>query len=205
MSGDGPRAFDQRLASLAVRPLARTPVGPNMLTALALLVGLAAAWMFAAGDHVSQSWGGGLFMVAVWMDHCDGELARLKGATSTFGHYFDHAVALMNYVAMFVGVGLGLGERDFGNWQTVAGIVAGLAVAGIFGTRIWLEERVGREVTRQTTHGGFQIEDILYVVGPIAWFGWLQPFLAAAVVGAPAFLAYVLWDAFGRRAGRSGS
>ena len=136
------------------------------------------------------------------MDHCDGELARLKGATSTFGHYFDHAVALMNYVAMFVGIGIGLGAGDLGDWRTVGGLVAGVAVAGIFGTRIWLEERRGRHVTRQTTHGGFQVEDILYAVGPIAWLGGLEPFLGAAAVGAPVFLAYVLWDTFGRRAGR---
>ena len=41
--------YDQRLARLMVRPLAHTPVTPNQLTALTLVLALAAAWLFAVG------------------------------------------------------------------------------------------------------------------------------------------------------------
>jgi len=202
MSGVNKIAFDQRLARAVVRPLARTPISPNALTAAAMAVGLGAAWMFAQGDRASASWGGALFMVAVWMDHCDGELARLKNQTSAFGHYFDHAAALTTYVALFVGVGIGLSGGRMDAFEAACGVVAGLAVAAVFGLRIWVEERVGRHATRQTTRGGFQVEDILYVVGPIAWLDLLQPFIVAAAVGAPIFLIVVIWEAFARKSGR---
>ena len=33
---------------------------------------------------------------------------------------------------------------------------------------------------------GFEPEDALYLVGPVAWLGLLAPFLLAAALGAPA-------------------
>ena len=87
--------------------LAGTPVTPNFVTATSIVVGLSAAYLLSRGD----AWiylGGFVFVVAVWMDHVDGELARQTNRTSTFGHYFDHAAAMTNYVSGFVGAGFGL-------------------------------------------------------------------------------------------------
>jgi phosphatidylglycerophosphate synthase len=75
--------FDQRLAALLVRPLAGTPVRPNHLTALSLALAALAAWLLARGDGFG--WGAGLFMLAVFTDHTDGDLARLTGRSSRFG------------------------------------------------------------------------------------------------------------------------
>src|SRR3546814_9594863 len=115
--------FDQRLARMAMRPIAQTPVTPNMVTGFGLLVGLAAGWLLAQGGAAAQ-WGAGAFMVAVWLDHADGELARMTDKTSTFGHYFDHAAAMTSYVAMFVGAGIGLRGGEFGSWTIVLGMAA---------------------------------------------------------------------------------
>jgi len=50
---------------------------------------------------------------------------------------------------------------------------------------------------------GFEVEDTLYVMGPVVWFGFLKYFIVAAGIGAPLFLGYVivngLWT---RRNGR---
>lgn len=196
MAAAGPHAtiaIDQRIARRAAALLARTPASPNGVTAASIAVGLVAALLLARGDgwiHV----GAALFAVAVWMDHVDGELARQTGRTSTFGHYFDHVAALTNYVSGFVGAGYGLRHGALGDWGPILGITAGVAVAAIMSVRLHIEIRNGRDAVRQTVHRGFEVEDTLYVLAPITWFGLLQYFIVAAGIGAPAFLLYVLWE-----------
>ena len=90
------KPWDQRLAAIVVRPFANSFVTPNMMTGIGLAFGLGAALLFSLGEW---SWAGVLFVLAVFWDHTDGELARLTGQTSRFGHYFDHTVAFLNYAS----------------------------------------------------------------------------------------------------------
>lgn len=190
---DATIAIDQKIARRAAALLARTPASPNGVTAASICVGLIAAYLLSRGDAWMHL-GAGVFMVAVWMDHVDGELARQTGRTSTFGHYFDHAAAMTNYVLGFVGAGFGLRYGVLGDWGPVLGTAAGIAVASIMSVRLHMEVRDGRDSVRQTVHAGFEIEDTLYVLGPITWFGLLDYFILAAGIGAPIFLVYVIWE-----------
>ena len=97
-----PLALDQRIAKFAVRGLVRMPVTPNTVTGASILVGILAAGLFAQGGTMVH-WGAGVFVVVVWMDHIDGELARETGTTSEFGHYFDHAAAMLEIMAELAG------------------------------------------------------------------------------------------------------
>ena len=186
--------WDQRLARWLVRPLARTPIHPNYLTVASLAVGLAAAALFAEGDAAYANWGAVAFMTAAFMDHTDGELARMTGKTSRFGHYLDLACAAITYTALFVGIGLGLAQGAMGREAAVMGVVAGVSVATIFTARFYIEERFGGDIAHQPNFAGFEPEDVLYLIGPITWLGWLEPFLIAAAIGAPAFLLVVFWQ-----------
>ncbi len=73
----------------AVRPvarsLARTRVTPNQVNTLRLVAGLAAA-AFAEG---SETWRAGTFLLGMFLDRADGELARLSGKISPRGHTYD--------------------------------------------------------------------------------------------------------------------
>ncbi len=199
MSGGGDHkksaAIDARLAQIAVKPLARTPITPNMLSIAGMLIGLWSAWLFSTGDRGAANWAGLLFMVAVWMDHVDGEHARNTGQMSRFGHYLDNIAALVTYGAMFVGMGIGTAGGMAGSWSPLLGIAAGLAVVAIFSIRMWVESRHGSAAITQSQHGGFEIEDTLYIVGPVAWLGGTEMFVIAAGIGTPLFLLWVIWDA----------
>ncbi len=186
--------WDQRLARVLVGPLKHTPVHPNHLTTIGVILGLTAAVLFAQGDPGLAAWAGLLFMAALFMDHVDGELARLAGKTSRFGHYYDHATAVTNYVALFIGIGFGLERSVLGGWAVPMGILAGLSVGASFAGRLYIEERFGKEVVQQENVAGFEMEDALYIVGPVTWLGGLVPFLIAACIGAPLFLLFVLWQ-----------
>jgi phosphatidylglycerophosphate synthase len=183
--------WDVRLARVLVRPLRHTPLTPNALTTLGLLASLTAAALIASGDPRRAALGGGLFMLAVLVDHMDGEFARLTGMTSRFGHYYDHVAAGLGYVSLFVGLGIGLQRGWLGWWAPVAGAIAAVSIAVVFLIRVFLEETAGREMVAQGNWNGFEPEDALYVVGPVAWLGLLAPFLLAAAAGAPLFLAWV--------------
>jgi len=185
--------WDQRLAHALMRPLAATGVSPNQITTLSLAVGWAAAWLYASGGAAVHM-GGLCFMIAFWLDHADGELARMTGRTSSIGHYYDLAAGGAVLIALFVGIGIGLRDGALGAWAIGLGIAAGVATAAIFALRMQLERRAGKAASRQPSLLGFELEDVMYLVGPITWLGLLQPFLIVAGIGAPMFGLIVLWQ-----------
>ena len=183
------KPYDARLAAWLVAPLVATRVTPNHLTFVRFVVGVVGAVMFGTGDnHVFAAL---LIVLSNFLDHTDGELARMSGKSSRFGHYFDLASDAVVTVGMFIGIGVGnldtLGARA--PWM---GGIAGLAVAGIFHLRNVIETRHGKVATRQPCYAGFEAEDVLYLVPIVALLGHLETFLCAAAIGAPIAFAIVL-------------
>ncbi len=189
MNGASTKPYDARLAAWLVAPLIDSPITPNHLTFVRFVVGMAGAVMFGLGDHPVAA--AVLVILSNFLDHTDGELARMSGKTSRFGHYFDLASDALVTVGMFVGIGIGLvgplGERAA--WM---GAIAGLAVAGIFHLRNLIENRHGKIATRQPRFAGFEAEDVLYLVPLVTLVGALDTFLHAAAIGAPIAFLIVL-------------
>lgn len=193
------KPYDARLAAWLVAPLIDTAVTPNHLTFVRFVVGIAGAVMFGLGDHPVAA--ALLVILSNFLDHTDGELARMSGKTSRFGHYFDLASDAIVTVGMFVGIGVGLVDT-LGAQASWMGGIAGLAIAGIFHLRNLIENRHGKVATRQPRFAGFEAEDVLYLVPVVALLGGLDGFLHAAAIGAPiAFLiVLVQYLVIGRRA-----
>jgi archaetidylinositol phosphate synthase len=185
--------WDQRLARVVARPLSATSITPNQVTTLSLTIGLLAALLYVQ-DGWAVHLGAACFVLSFWLDHADGELARMTGRTSTFGHYYDLAAGGAVLVALFVGIGTGARHGTLGAWSIGPGAGAGLATAVIFVLRMELERRAGKAASRQPNLLGFEVEDAIYLVGPITWLGLLQPFLVLAGIGAPLFALLVLWQ-----------
>ena len=190
--------WDARLARLLIRPLVETPVHPNHVTTVGLAVGLAAAALYASGSWASL--GALLFVFSAVLDHADGELARLSGKTSAFGHAYDRIADLVVKLALFTGMGLGLRHSALGRWAAVAGVAAGLALIAIFLMRSEIARWRGLSALDQPSAGGFEIEDILYAIAPLTWAGWLLPFVVAAGIGAPLVALWVSRQYFNLRA-----
>jgi len=192
------RAWDYKLARLVARPLATWRVDPNAVTTVGLLIGLFSGYLFALGNPAAANWGAAVFMLAVFNDHLDGEVARARNKTSAFGHYYDHAAALASYMAMFIGAGIGLRGGFLEGWAPILGVLAGVSVAAIMSVRMRIEAVQGKTAVRQNNFLGFEPEDTLYLVGPITWLGGMPHFLVAAGIGAPVFLFWVLWQSRAR-------
>jgi archaetidylinositol phosphate synthase len=197
-----PRPWDARLARRLVTPLKDSWVTPNHLTTVRLGVGLAAAAAFLPGTYGWSNLAALLLIVSNFLDHTDGELARMSGKISRIGHIYDlasdAAVTILLFIAIGVGVGSGAaGTRPRIMWQlppAVLGLVAGCAVALIFFLRMRIEDMAGKTANRQASLGGFETEDVLYLLPLVTLSNEVMPFLLAAALCSPLFALWVVID-----------
>lgn len=192
-----------RLVRGFVRPLVHTPVTPNHLTTLRLIVGLAAA---AALAHGAPSWraaGAELFLLGMLLDRADGELARQSGKSSRWGHTYDLVSDAVCTTIAFVALGVGLRHGALGDWAIAAGFLAGVAVAFILWLVIDLERRYGQRSGELGSVAGFDSDDALLVFPILVWLGLADWLLLAAAIGAPAFAIFMTVLLTRRRRARS--
>jgi phosphatidylglycerophosphate synthase len=178
-----------RFVGVFVRPLARTPVTPNQITALRLATGIAAAAALATGAlHV----GAALWLLSMLCDRADGILARLTGKITPWGHRFDLISDFLATGLLFFGLGAGLRHSGFGDWALAMGVAAGLSVCLIF----WLVQVIDKLLPGDTaavpSAAGFDADDTLFVVAPLIWLGWAEEFLIVAAIGAPIALVVTM-------------
>lgn len=189
--------WDVRLARRLVRPLADSKVTPNHLTTVRLAFGVAAAVAFARGTYPTMNLGALLLVVSNFLDHTDGELARLSGKSSRLGHRYDLASDAAVTILLFAGLGAGVtvhAPHVLGVAPLSLGLVAGMAVALIFYLRMRIEEAAGKVASRQAQAGGFESEDVLYLMPLVTLCDGTHAFLVAAAIGAPLFALWVLVD-----------
>lgn len=171
------------LARLMVTPLIGTKLRPNHLTTLRLLSGVAACVCFALGSRAGMAWGGGLWLVSAFLDRADGELARVGNMMSRDGHIYDYYSDIFVNALFFVAIGVGLRHSWLGHWAIPLGIVTGLALLACSIFCEQLEQRSPSNTRAYSGRWGFDPDDALYLMSPLAWLGWLSPILAAAAVG----------------------
>lgn len=195
-----PSTWDARLARHLVRPLKNTRVSPNHLTTLRLLIGVAGIACIAQGGYAWTNYGALLVVLSNFVDHTDGELARISGKSSKIGHFYDLASDALITVLLFVSFGMAVAATAvvdtpadaFG--PVLRGTIAGLAVALIFFLRMRIESRVGKSGTKQASAAGFETEDVLYLLPLVTLTNGIGPFLTAASIGAPLFAMLVIID-----------
>lgn len=178
------KPWDARLAAALVRLfLGSRWAHPNHFTTLRLMVGMAGAVAFATGSWPNL--GAVLVVLSNFLDHTDGEFARMSGKTSRFGHYYDLAADALVTISLFAGIGIGLAQGNERLFEMMLGVLAGSTVALIFHMRNQIESAHGKAATRQPQWGGFEAEDVLYLMPVVTLLGGLHWFLYSAAIGAP--------------------
>src|ERR1700761_470149 len=162
-----PRPWDARLARCLVTPLKDSRVTPNHLTTVRLVFGLSAAAAFVPGTYGWTNIGAFLLVISNFLDHTDGELARMTGKTSRIGHVYDLVSDALVTILLFLAIGIGVGTRYSVLLELppqLLGLAAGTAVALIFYLRMRIEDMAGKTASQQASLGGFETEDILYLL-----------------------------------------
>jgi phosphatidylglycerophosphate synthase len=191
------RPWDARLARRLVAPLVHSWVTPNHLTTLRLLVGLAAAAAFIPGSYGWSNIAALLLVLSNFLDHTDGELARMSGKTSRIGHLYDLASDAVVTILLFIAIGVGVAAKpgiDLGLPPAILGLAAGTAIALIFYLRMRIEDLSGKAATQQASLGGFETEDVLYLLPLGTLSNALVPMLLAASICAPLYAVWVVID-----------
>lgn len=172
------------LARALVRPLLGTWVRPNHITTLRLLTGAAACLLFAQGTKEGTNWGGGLWLLSALLDRADGELARIGNMMSPGGHVYDYYADTVINSSFFLSIGIGLRHTWLAGWSIPLGVISALSIflCSLFSE--WLELRSPPGTRAYSGKWGFDPDDALYLMAPLAWLGWLSPVLVGASVGA---------------------
>lgn len=198
MVGD---SWTHKIARVCILPLVNTPVTPNHLTTLRLITGIAACGLFAIGTTEWNLYGGFLWILSAFLDRADGELARVGGKSSPWGHKYDYFSDVFVTALFFIGIGIGLRNTTFWNvdlglWTIVMGFgaTAGVIAAEILAEKI---DQAQKDTGAKAYAGfaGFDFDDVIYLFAPVVWLNLHPPFLIGASVGAPAF-ALLTWYRF---------
>lgn len=192
--------YDQRLARILVRPLTKTPITPNQITIFTIILALWGTWLIASGEPTKQNWGAGLFILARFLDHFDGELARMKQMSSKLGYYLDYAGGGISHAALFIAMGLGFRYGILGDWAIALGLAGLLAAFAAVFVNLGIDNAERGQKTVDACgypgFGGFELEDGTYLLGPVTWLGFLEPFFILACLGAVVYLLWSSWVLF---------
>lgn len=180
-----------RIVRPLVRPLLGTAVTPNHLTGLRLATGAIAAVLLANGGTLQPDIAGVVFLVSFLLDRADGELARQSGRISASGHRLDLYADFTANILVFLGMGVGLQHGALGQAAIFLGVAAGAAIGAIFLVVNRVEQQGGD--AGFPTAKGFDPDDGMIFIPLAIWFGAETYVLAAAAIGAPAFLSWTLW------------
>ena len=104
--------------------LLRLPIGPTAITGLSLASGLAASTVLYKAAENSAIWAALLLILSYIFDNCDGEVARRKKLTSTFGRRFDNFSDCLILASFFLALGYAWQETTGTYWWVWMGWAA---------------------------------------------------------------------------------
>lgn len=107
--------LNRRFSGILTRWFLRAGWSPNAITILSMILGLLAAGCFAVGTYSVGVLGALLLQLAVIIDCCDGEVARLTYSETKFGQELDIWADNVVHVAVFGGIAWGAYQS--GPWQ----------------------------------------------------------------------------------------
>lgn len=82
-------SFNRNLSARLTRQISRTPLKPNHITTVGLIIGVLGGASMASGTRGGMLCGAALLHAAFILDNCDGDLARLKSLQSKWGARYD--------------------------------------------------------------------------------------------------------------------
>jgi phosphatidylglycerophosphate synthase len=187
-------ALDRVLHRRLSRPITRLAVArgvtPNQVTLASLAAGAAAVFCLAQGTPVLSLAGLALYLLAVVLDHADGEVARLTLTESRLGEWLDIAVDTAVHSGIVIVLGA-IAQRLAGQGGLLLGVVA---AAGFIGGAVMFKTSppvggpgIAGVLDALSNRDGFYVM-LLAFVALRAWAPALLPVLMVVVaLGAHAF------------------
>jgi len=191
-------AINRRLSRPLTRLLLRTPLTPNHVTVIGVLLGIAGGVLLGAATTAGVLAGVAALLVSGVLDCCDGEIARIKFTESRIGHLLDITGDTLVHAALLAGIATQLART--GAWPGTATLaLLAIGVAGSFAAITWSEQS---EARRRLVAGAWENRIIDGVLSPLTTRDWYVFPVAFALAGrldallpAAAWGAQVFWVA----------
>ncbi len=202
------RYVNRKFSRLLSRLFIKLGFSPNAITILSMVIGLIGAACFAMGSYQLGILGALLFQLAVIIDCCDGEVARLTFAESRLGQELDLVSDNIVHMAVFAGIAWGTYLENPWHSPSLPLLLGALAVVST-GFSLWGVNRIRslkakalnwqRLSQAYRTRFDFILEhvanrDFSIVVMVFACFGMLPWFLWLGAVGASFFAVMMAWS-----------
>jgi phosphatidylglycerophosphate synthase len=184
------RYLHRRGSRCISRLLVRTPVAPNQVSLVSLVIGLVAIWCFWHATAASAWLGVLVYALACVVDHADGEIARLTFQESRLGANLDWTIDTIIHVGIVLGLGVSSGGRLMG----VIGLLGatGVTLSAVFSRYLPREIEIGPTVGGVLAH--IANRDLFYIVLiSFAALRWLAPSLVFVVAVAVAVGSQAYW------------
>jgi archaetidylinositol phosphate synthase len=186
------QTYAHAFARLIVRPLIGTWVRPNHLTALRLVLGLAACALLIPGTQLYTAWSGALWILTCVLDRADGELARMGDLRSESGKVLDYYSDMILDAAWFLCAGIGLRHGALGDIAILLGGVTCVAMLLCTWYAEMFERLSGPGVKAWKGVQHFHPDDALFLLPLLTWLGWVGPVLMAASVVTPIIAVVII-------------
>ncbi|MGI9535359.1 MAG: CDP-alcohol phosphatidyltransferase family protein, partial [Thermodesulfobacteriota bacterium] len=125
------RNINRRISIPISRLLIRTPLTPNIISALVGIIGILSGFFYIWGSIVLA---GILLELSSILDGCDGEVAKMKLMESRFGQWIDTIYDQISYIFFIVGVPIGY---YISTGSSLAIILGGLNVGILLISILW--------------------------------------------------------------------
>jgi len=182
----------------------QTPLSPNMITLLSLVIGLISALYFFQGTYENSIIGSGLLLLSAWIDCTDGEIARLKFMESKIGGKLDILCDNLVHFAVFFAIGMGLYQST---GQSIYKLAGAFAVLGSLISFLLLSSSIidGKEKASGSASGvkaknnlndKLANRDFIYFLFFMAMVGRMDVFICITAVGSNIFAGYLIYSRF---------
>lgn len=143
LEGPVSRYLNRRFSVPIAQALSGTPLTPNQVSAIALLIAFGALALLGAGRNIEA---GILIQVSSIVDGVDGDLARAKRMASRFGGLFD--AALDRYADVAIAGGMAWWALEHEDWRQplVVGLASAVGFLMVSYSRARLEREGGMDV-----------------------------------------------------------
>lgn len=195
-SSDGwvDRHVNRPVGRLLSRVLIHTPVTPNQVSVVSILIGIFSGFQFARGTPSSALLGAILLQLSAVIDCIDGDIARVVFKESRLGRWLDLVGDQFVHLAVFAGIPLGLYRQGLeAPWlalglSCVVGVLLSFA-AVVRGLSRPPDRRSGQleRLIDATTNRDFSV--LLLV---LAWWNALEWFVWTAAFGIHVFWILVV-------------
>lgn len=182
-SADGTvdRIFNRPCGRPLSKLLVGTPVSPNAVSIVSILIGLVAAGFFAAGNYTAAVIGALFFQLSAIVDCVDGDIARVALKESPLGKWLDLAGDQVVHVAVFGGIAWGLlrsGAETHALWLGASAILGALLsfaviVRGLSGAAGKGDGRLQKLIDSATNRDFSVLVLALAFLGKLEWFLWM--------------------------------